>query len=132
MLPVTAPKAVTSWVRGYFSRGRTSWEGEVNLGEYVKVCELSDIPPGTMYPADVRGASLMIVNAEGTLFAVDRICTHATADLSTGFLSDSEVTCPLHLSRFNVTDGKVLSPPATEPLRTYELKVEGSGVYVQV
>jgi 3-phenylpropionate/trans-cinnamate dioxygenase ferredoxin subunit len=108
------------------------WKDEANLSEYVKVCELSDISPGTMYPADVNGVRLMIVNVDGRLFALDRICTHATADLSTGFLSDSEVTCPLHLSRFNVTDGKVLSPPATEPLKTYELKVEGSAVFVEV
>jgi 3-phenylpropionate/trans-cinnamate dioxygenase ferredoxin subunit len=101
------------------------------VGDYVKVCELSDIPPGTMYAADVNGVRLMIVNVNDRLFAVDRICSHATADLSTGFLSDSEVTCPLHLSRFSVTDGKVLSPPATEPLRTYGLKIEGSTVYVE-
>jgi 3-phenylpropionate/trans-cinnamate dioxygenase ferredoxin subunit len=101
------------------------------VGDYVKVCELSDIPPGTRYAADVNGVRLMIVNVNDRLFAVDRICSHATADLSTGFLSDSEVTCPLHLSRFSVTDGKVLSPPATEPLRTYGLKIEGSTVYVE-
>jgi 3-phenylpropionate/trans-cinnamate dioxygenase ferredoxin subunit len=102
------------------------------VGEYVKVCELSDIPPDTMYPADVSGVRLMIANVDGSLFAVDRICTHATADLSTGFLSDSEVTCPLHLSRFNLADGKVLSPPATEPLKTYRLKVQVSTVYVEL
>jgi 3-phenylpropionate/trans-cinnamate dioxygenase ferredoxin subunit len=105
---------------------------EAIVGDLVRVCDLSDIPPGTMYPADVNEVRLMIVNVDGRLFAVDRICTHATADLSTGFLSDSEVTCPLHLSRFSVTDGKVLSPPATEPLRTYRLKVEESTVYVEV
>jgi nitrite reductase/ring-hydroxylating ferredoxin subunit len=104
----------------------------VNLGEYVKVCELSEIPPGTMYPADVSGIHLMIVNVEGSLYAVDKICTHETADLSTGFLTDSEVTCPLHLSRFGITDGSVLNPPATKPLRTYRVKVEGTSVYVQV
>ena len=102
------------------------------MAEYVKVCELSEIPPGTMYPADVNEIRLMIVNVEGTLYAVDRICTHETADLSTGFLTDSEVTCPLHLSRFGVTDGSVLNPPATKPLRTYRVKVEGTSVYVQV
>ena len=105
---------------------------EANLAEYVKVCELSEVPPGTMYPADVNEIRLMIVNVEGTLYAVDRICTHETADLSTGFLTDSEVTCPLHLSRFGVTDGSVLNPPATKPLRTYRVKVEGTSVYVQV
>ena len=74
---------------------------------------------------------MMIVNVEGKLHAVDRICTHETADLSTGFLTDSEVTCPLHLSRFDLTTGNVQNPPATEPLRIYGLKVEKNNVYVQ-
>lgn len=102
------------------------------MSEYVKVCQLSDVPPGTMYSVDVGEIRLMIVNVQGTLYAVYRICTHETADLSTGFLTDSEVTCPLHLSRFDIKTGAVQNPPATKPLRTYELKVEGSSVYIQV
>ncbi len=98
---------------------------------FMKVCQLSDIPPGTMYPADIGELRVMIVNVEGKLYAVDRICTHETADLSTGFLIGTEVTCPLHLSRFDVSDGTVKNPPATKPLRTYSLKTEGSNVYVQ-
>jgi nitrite reductase/ring-hydroxylating ferredoxin subunit len=85
-----------------------------------------------MFPIDLGELRIIIVNIEGKLYAVDRICTHETADLSTGFLIDSEVTCPLHLSRFDITNGTVKNPPATKPLRTYEVKIEGSNVYVQV
>ena len=102
------------------------------MSEYVKVCELSDVPLGTMHPVDVGENRLMVVNVDGGLFAVERICTHETADLSTGFMSSSEVTCPLHLSRFDVKTGSVQNPPATRPLRTYKLKVDGTSVYVQV
>jgi 3-phenylpropionate/trans-cinnamate dioxygenase ferredoxin subunit len=101
------------------------------LGGYRKVCELSDVPPGTMHPIDLDGARLMVVNVEGEFYAVDRICTHETADLSTGFLIQSEVTCPLHLSRFDVKTGSVQNPPATRPLGTYKVKLDGTGVYVQ-
>jgi 3-phenylpropionate/trans-cinnamate dioxygenase ferredoxin subunit len=100
--------------------------------DYVKVCQLSDVSAGSMFPFDMGENHLMIVNLEGTLYAVDRICTHETADLSTGFLTDSEVTCPLHLSRFDVTNGTVKNPPATRPLKTYKLKVEEMTVYVQL
>ncbi len=102
------------------------------LTEFTKVCQLPDILSGTMYPIDISGLHIMIVNVEGKLYAVDRICTHETADLSTGFLIDTEVTCPLHLSRFDVSDGTVKNPPATKPLRTYEVKIEGPNVYVRV
>ncbi len=104
----------------------------MSLGEYVKICEVSEVSPGTIFTVDVGETKLMIVNVGGSLYAVDRICTHETADLSLGFLIDSQVTCPLHLSRFDVTTGAVENPPATEPLRTYKLKVEGTSVYVQL
>jgi nitrite reductase/ring-hydroxylating ferredoxin subunit len=102
------------------------------LSEYVKVCDVTDIPPGTMHPVDVGKNKLMIVNVDGALYALNRICTHETADLSTGFLVGSVVTCPLHLSRFDVKSGAVENLPATVPLATYRLKVEGTSVYVQV
>ena len=85
-----------------------------------------------MHSVDVREKKLMIVNVDGVLQAVDRICTHETADLSLGFLVGSIVTCPLHLSRFDVLTGEVQNPPATVPLTTYKLKVEGTSVYLQV
>lgn len=98
----------------------------------MKVCEVTDVPPGTMHPVEVGETKLMIVNIDGSLYAVNRICTHETADLSTGFLIGSVVTCPLHLSRFDVKSGGVENPPAEKPLATYKLKVEGTSVYVQL
>ncbi len=103
-----------------------------NLAEYVKVCEVADVQVGTMLPVEVGGRRLMVVNVDGALYAVDRICTHEEADLSTGFLTGCVVTCPLHLSRFDVKTGEVQNPPATRPLGTYKLKVEGTSVYVQM
>ena len=102
------------------------------MTEYVKVCEVSDVPPGSMHPVDVGEKRLMVVNVDGELHAVDRTCTHEDADLSTGFLIGSVVTCPLHLSRFDVITGEVQNAPATVPLKTYGLKVEGTSVYVRL
>lgn len=102
------------------------------MNAYVKVCETTDVPPGTMHPVDVGQNKLMIVNVDGSLYALNRICSHETADLSTGFLVGSVVTCPLHLSRFNVKTGEVENLPATVPLATYALKIEGTSVYVRV
>jgi len=102
------------------------------MGDFVKVCEVGEVPVGSMHPVDAGGKKLMIVNVEGTLYAVDRTCTHEDADLSTGFLIGKVVTCPLHLSRFDVQTGQVDNPPATDPLPTYRLKVEGTSVYVEM
>jgi len=100
--------------------------------EYVKVCDVADVPAASMHPVDVGERRLMIVNVNGELYATDRICTHEEADLSTGFLTGSVVTCPLHLSRFDVLTGEVQNAPASVPLKTYGLKVEGTSVYVEL
>jgi 3-phenylpropionate/trans-cinnamate dioxygenase ferredoxin component len=102
------------------------------LVEYVKVCEVSEVPVGSMHAVDVGEKRLMIVNVDGELHATERICTHEEADLSTGFLIGSVVTCPLHLSRFDVVSGEVQNAPASVPLKTYSLKVEGASVYIRL
>jgi len=104
----------------------------MKMSQYVKACELSDIPSGTIFPVNIEDKNLMIVNLDGKLYALDRTCTHETADLSNGFLTGCEVTCPLHLSRFDLKTGSVQNPPATTPLKTYNLKIEGKTIYVLV
>lgn len=63
---------------------------------------------------------------------MDMICTHADADLSAGFLSEEGVRCPLHLSVFNLENGRPQNPPAETPLNVYNVKIDDSEVYVEV
>ena len=74
----------------------------------------------------------MIVNLEGRLHAWDGTCTHEEADLSTGFLIGEEVTCPLHLSWFNLLTGEAVNPPAEKRLSEHLVKVENGEIFVDV
>ncbi len=74
----------------------------------------------------------MIVNLEGRLHAWDGTCTHEEADLSTGFILGEEVTCPLHLSRFNLLTGEAVNPPAEKRLSEHLVKVENGEIFVDV
>ncbi len=85
-----------------------------------------------MFSFDYKEKRLLITNLNGTIYATDRICTHAEADLSSGFLSDEGVRCPLHLSVFNLETGKPLNPPAEEALKTYNVKIDQNEIYVEV
>jgi nitrite reductase/ring-hydroxylating ferredoxin subunit len=42
------------------------------------------------------------------------------------------VTCPLHLSQFDLKDGSVLSPPAAVSLKRFNVKIEGGTILVEV
>jgi nitrite reductase/ring-hydroxylating ferredoxin subunit len=45
-------------------------------------------------------------------------------------LSGEEIECPLHGAAFNVTTGEVLTPPAEDKLKTYEVRIDGGDVMV--
>lgn len=83
---------------------------------------------------DYENKKILVVNVGNRIYATDRICTHAYADLSMGFLNETErtVTCPLHMSNFNLEDGIPQNLPAEEPLKTYNVKVEKDWVWIMV
>jgi nitrite reductase/ring-hydroxylating ferredoxin subunit len=64
--------------------------------------------------------------------AVSGICTHEETDLALGFVLEDRVVCPLHLSQFSLKTGDVANPPATAPLKSFNVKIEGETVFVEV
>lgn len=104
----------------------------IALGRWVKACTVDQVGNNQMHSFDFEQKQLLITNLNGTIYATDRMCTHADADLSTGFLTDEGVKCPLHFSIFNLKDGKPQNPPAELPLKTYNVKIEQNEIYVEV
>ena len=98
----------------------------------VDVCGAGEIEPGTMRMAWVDGTEpVLVVNVEGTVRAVSGVCTHEYFELDTGLLQGRNVTCSLHLSRFDLATGKALEPPASDPLEVYPVSIEGGRVIIE-
>ena len=102
------------------------------LSEWVKVCSTSDLKSGNMIDFDYKEKKILLANFNGKVYATDRICTHADADLTTGILTEEGVTCPLHLSTFNLATGIPQNLPAEIPLKIYNVKIEQNEIYVEV
>jgi nitrite reductase/ring-hydroxylating ferredoxin subunit len=66
-----------------------------------------------------------VFNVTGSFYATQSKCTHKQGELSQGKLDGSVVTCPKHGAQFDVITGAVLRGPATVPLRTCKVIVEG-------
>jgi nitrite reductase/ring-hydroxylating ferredoxin subunit len=81
----------------------------------------SEVPSGSGLLVDEAA----VFNVGGNLCAAQDKCTHRQGPLSKGKLDGSTVTCPLHGSQFNVCTGEVLRGPATDPLKTYRVTVDG-------
>ncbi|MGI0002503.1 MAG: non-heme iron oxygenase ferredoxin subunit [Nitrososphaeraceae archaeon] len=101
---------------------------------WIRACKTEDLKNSNPLDFDCEDKKILITNVDNRIYATDRICTHAYADLSTGFLNESEktVTCPLHMSIFDLENGKPLNLPAEEPLKTYNVKVESDWVWIMV
>jgi len=72
-----------------------------------------------------------VFNVAGSFCATQAKCTHRGGPLNEGALGGSTVTCPWHGSQFNVCTGAVLRGPATEPVKTYRVIVEGEIGHVE-
>lgn len=66
-----------------------------------------------------------VFNVAGSFWATQDKCTHRGGPLNEGTLDGSTVTCPWHGTQYDVCTGAVLRGPATEPVKTYRIVVEG-------
>ena len=100
-------------------------EPEIRPLRRVSVAKAADLDEDTMQMVEVDGTLILLVRQRG-LYALQGTCSHEYFELDTGFLSDGSVTCALHFSRFQLSDGESLDPPAELPLVTFPVsEVDG-------
>jgi nitrite reductase/ring-hydroxylating ferredoxin subunit len=82
---------------------------------------INDVLPGS----SLLVGDVAVFNVDGHFCATQAECTHRQGPLSQGVLNGSTVTCPWHGAQFNACTGAVLKGPAADPLKTFEVVVEG-------
>jgi 3-phenylpropionate/trans-cinnamate dioxygenase ferredoxin component len=98
----------------------------------VRACALADLPEDGAIGVEVQGAPVAIIRVGGELFALLDVCSHEEVPLSEGDVYDHTVECWLHGSCFDLRTGKPTGPPATRPVPTYPVHIEGDDVYVSL
>ena len=63
---------------------------------------------------------------QGTFKAFSAVCTHQGCVV--GKVSDNEIECTCHGSKYSTEDGSVINGPAQEPLAAIQVKVKGNEV----
>jgi nitrite reductase/ring-hydroxylating ferredoxin subunit len=75
------------------------------LETYILAANVPDVPVGSMISVNLKGIKVLLANIAGNIYAMRSICPHMGGDLSKGLLTGQVVTCPLHGSQFDVTNG---------------------------
>jgi len=100
------------------------------MSEFTRVADAKDLPPGQSLCIEFGGEKVALFNVEGTLYAISDTCTHRGGPLSEGEVNGTDVTCPLHGARFDLTTGSVKGPPASSPVTYYKVQVEGDEIQI--
>jgi 3-phenylpropionate/trans-cinnamate dioxygenase ferredoxin subunit len=101
------------------------------MAEFVKVATVDEVPEGSFKVVEIDYDRILVVHTAEGFFALADECTHDSAPISDGKLIKHEVICARHGARFDVRTGEVTRAPAIVPLDTYEIKIDGSDVYVK-
>ena len=100
-----------------------------------EVGQTSDIPEGEARRFTADRIDIAIANlGDGVFLAVDDICSHAESSLSEGEVDteDETIECPRHGSTFDLRTGKPRTLPATLPVLTFPVKVEGDTLLIEL
>jgi len=97
---------------------------------WTDVLAADELPSDDVLGVLAGGRDLALYAVGGEVYATDNTCTHGHARLCDGFLDGHEIECPLHQGKFDVRDGRPTCEPATQPLRSYPVKIEGARVFV--
>jgi 3-phenylpropionate/trans-cinnamate dioxygenase ferredoxin component len=100
------------------------------MADFITVATTDEIPPGDRLVVEIGRRWVAIFNVDGTYYAIEDRCTHDDGPLAEGILSGTTIECPRHGACFDITNGKVLTPPAMIDVPSYQVRVEGNEVQV--
>ena len=101
-------------------------------GALTRACALSEVPDEGAIRVELAGRPVCIARSGGSVFAISDICSHADVALSEGDVEDGKIECWLHGSLFDLATGEPSGLPATRPVPTFPVTVEGDDVLVQM
>ncbi len=99
---------------------------------WTPVCKLSELVDDTALGVEIDAVPVCVAKSEGTVYALHDVCSHAEIALSEGEVEDGTIECWLHGSAFDLATGKPTGLPATKPVATYAVKLEGDDVLVDI
>lgn len=101
----------------------------------VEVAPADEFPPGSVKLVIAGpGRYVGVYNCGGALYAIEDRCSHDDGPLCEGDWDEDRccVVCPRHGSQFELSTGRPISLPATEPVATYPVSVVDGTIVLEL
>jgi 3-phenylpropionate/trans-cinnamate dioxygenase ferredoxin subunit len=93
---------------------------------------LESIVEGKPVRLTKNGKDICVARVGDEVFAIEDNCSHQDAALSEGEQNGYKIECWLHSAEFDLRSGEALTPPASQPVKTYPVSVDGNNVVVEI
>lgn len=121
--------------------------------DYIEVGRTNYLTDGSMVRVYIEGQDIVLARVDGKYYAAAGRCPHMRGFLSRGKLKGTVVTCPVHGSRFDLKEGRVvrwvegsgyksligkfmsfmgIAAKEAKPLAIYEVKIDGDRVMAKI
>lgn len=100
--------------------------------EFQPCLPLAELGEAATLGVAVGGHAIVLCQSDGELFAIEDKCSHADEPLACGRIRNGWIACPAHGGRFDLATGEAIGPPATEPIRTFPVRLVGGMIEVAV
>ena len=78
------------------------------MGESTELSKTDELKDRTMKAVNAAGRAILLARVGDKYYAVDNLCPHMKGNLSQGKLEGTVITCPLHGSQFDMSNGQVV------------------------
>jgi 3-phenylpropionate/trans-cinnamate dioxygenase ferredoxin subunit len=115
------------------------------MSKFTEVAKIEELKSGTMKMVIAEGREILLARVGDKYYATDNRCPHMKGDLSQGKLEGTVVTCPLHGSQFDISNGQVVrwlkgglmskvgkALKSSKDLTVYNVKIEDNRVLVEI
>ena len=115
------------------------------MAKFTEAARTDELKSRTMKVVIAAEREILLARVGDKYHAADNRCPHMKGDLSQGKLEGTVVTCPLHGSQFDISNGQVVrwlkgglmskmgkALKLSRNLMVYDVKVEDGKVLVQV
>jgi 3-phenylpropionate/trans-cinnamate dioxygenase ferredoxin subunit len=95
----------------------------IDTPAFVALMPAADLAPNAVKAFELAGQRILLCRAGDEFFALENRCSHTGALLTRGRIRGDCIVCPVHGARFQLRDGKHLTPPASSGLVTFAVRV---------